>query len=340
MNTTMNIVDEKKLEKTNTDITNKGTTNSSGVTSSNTPQNSSSKNSRPPSPSGTPPQIQIKRHAKKEKMNDIDDYYKKKGEYNKKLQDRKDKILEKNISKKEKREQFKKIKLPCIFCKRNVNSVFENKENHLIARCGSNDNPCENKIKINNNNYYLLTKIIQIMEELTEISKTKINRLKFQTLFSDLPREKSSEMFKKYLNEYNSNMSLYVTYLRKYNDLIEQKEKNEILSNSLLEFSEFLESMKISLQQFQETKQLIILSDSIDNMVKNVIPLIEKIRNLKYSHMEIINKNEKGDIGLTDVKYLETKIVPYELLEEEFEIKSNNINSDSESDSDNESLDN
>ena len=64
MNTTMNIVDEKKLEKTNTDITNKGTTNSSGVTSSNTPQNSSSKNSRPPSPSGTPPQIQIKRHAK------------------------------------------------------------------------------------------------------------------------------------------------------------------------------------------------------------------------------------------------------------------------------------
>ncbi len=267
----------------------------------------------------------------KKEINEFDEYYKKKGDYNRKLQERKDKILSQNISIKEKRIKIQKIKLPCIFCKRPVNTIFENSDGQINAKCGSVNNPCDTTLKIENNGYFLLDKINSIFEELLEINKTKINRLKYQTLYSFLSREKSSEKFKKLVNEYNENMACYITHLRKYNDVIEQKEKNELLSETLVEFENFIQSIKLTNKQFEETKQRIVLTESIDSMVENIIPLLKKIRTLKYSHTELI-QNKDGNENKT-TNYLVTKSIPYNSLEYKFETNNNvEINVENESD--------
>ena len=275
--------------------------------------------------------------------NVFENYYKKKGEYNKKLQTRIDKILVQQISKKEKRSKIKKIKLPCIFCKRPVNTLFENDNRMLIAKCGSNDNPCDSSIKIEREDYFLLENIIILFEELIEINKSKINRLKYQTLYSIISREKLSEKFKKIVNEYNENMECYITFLRRLNDIKEQKEKNELLSETLLQFENFVESIKLTIKQFNETKEIILLTDVITSQAKDIIPLIKKIRTLKYAHSEIISINEKDFIGDVNKNYLFTRNFPFESLEYKFENDEKNENkqyndndeSDSESSSDN-----
>jgi len=181
----------------------------------------------------------------------------------------------------------------------------------------------------------MLDKIISLFEELIEINKTKINKLKYQTLYSFLSTEKSSEKFKKMINEYNENMACYITHLRKYSEIYEQKEKNDLLNETHEQFNNFVKSIKFTILQFNENKQSILLTDAIDSLVEDIIPLLKKMRTLKYAHSEIIKNKEKIDKNSKETNFLVTRNIPFESLEHKFE----NINSDNEDNEDNKNTD-
>ena len=127
-------------------------------------------------------------------------------------------------------------------------------------------------------------------------------------------------------------MSCYITHLRKYSDIHEQKEKNDLLNETHEEFNNFVKSIKFTILQFNENKQTVLLTDAIDSLVEDIVPLVKKIRTLKYAYSEIIKTKEKIEKNTTELNCLVTRNVAFESLEHKFE----NINSDNEDNEDNE----
>ena len=139
--------------------------------------------------------------------NAITNYYYMKGKY----ETNKNEIREKKIEKmKDKKYSNNKIKTkldnlyyPCINCNRNVNSIFINKNEKLIARCGSQTSPCNLNISILKDQHIPYEKLLygngQGEGIITRIDKLKndIIRMKLDMIFEFTDIDKTIQMFKK-----------------------------------------------------------------------------------------------------------------------------------------------
>jgi hypothetical protein len=93
---------------------------------------------------------------KKKFLEGLNTYYKMKSEYEEANLKNRNKIMKnQNLSWKEKRTEYKKLKPKCINCKRPVGSIFSSVYNpdengrKLMAVCGDRANPCPLNITIN-----------------------------------------------------------------------------------------------------------------------------------------------------------------------------------------------
>ena len=260
------------------------------------------------------------------KKAELELYYKKKGDYNKKLQMRKEKIMVRIISNQEKKRLMQRIKMPCIFCKRNVNTIFDKKDETLTATCGSKESPCEGKIEISDISYSLYTEMIRDFDESAIINKEKILQLKYQTLFGYLSREKSSETFTQILEDLNADTSILIGLLRTYNDVRDQKETNDILREEILKSRAIIETIQLTMNEYKNTQEQVFLKEAMDSMIETLLPVMKKIHTLKYAYKGL-RKNQEDDPmkGKQCVYYLETR--PYLFEAEEFNVSSENDNS-------------
>ena len=245
----------------------------------------------------------------------LDDYYRKKGQYNKKLQARKEKIMARKTSISDKRVAIKRIKLPCIFCKRNVKTIFEREFDRLIARCGDIESPCEGKIEITNIVFSLTEQLAHDFELSITLSKQKIQQLKYQTLFSYLSKERSMKEFATLLKEYNEELSVYIGLIRKYTLLTERKEVNDIIEEETLRLERISSSIQFSFDQYRDTGEISFMKEGIDIMVDTLTPILKKIDGIKYAYREIETIKESATNGRDDMHYLISRPYPFEAEE-------------------------
>ena len=219
--------------------------------------------------------------------NQVVDYYKKKGDYNKKLQTRKEKIMARNTSIEAKQKAIKRLKLPCIFCKRNVNTIFEIDFDIRTARCGDQSDPCEGKLEVTDIVFSHTEQTMHEYSELVDILKQRILQLKYQTLFSYLSRERSTEEFTKLLKEYNDDLSTFIILTRKHTQLKEQKDTNDMIRDEVLRIQDVSKTIRFSIDQYNETNEMSFLKEGncakrrwlcgqrIKNVLKNQVAKIE-----------------------------------------------------------------
>ena len=246
----------------------------------------------------------------------IELYYKKKGDYNTKIQQRKDKIMMRTISNQEKKRLMQRIKMPCIFCKRNVNTIFERKNEQLMAKCGAIEDACEGKMEVNDIIYSLYPEMIGSFDDSLTINKEKILQLKYQTLFGYLSREKSSEEFGKILKDFNEDTSILIGLMRRYNNIKDQRETNEILKDDLLKSQTIIESIKLSMKRYHKNQENIFLKEAMEIMVETLIPLMKKIYELKFAYKGLREIHEEDQMkGKQIIYYLETRSYLFEAEE-------------------------
>ena len=229
-------------------------------------------------------------------INDVDKYYKKKAYYNnlKKKQItkiRKDELL----TRQEKKEKAKKIKLPCIFCKKLIGTIFEKKDNNLIARCGGEAGGCSNIINIKLYQYTSSENIKKtFLDEINEL-KEKIIKLKCSTLFQYISKEEAVNEFEKINEELSINSEIYLHILRKYNDHVCNI---NFVDDELEEFTKEYNSNVSKIKEYFEKYKSDPLQSYLNDIVsvyKDIIkPLNEKIRNKKYKNMEVVIEDEGG----------------------------------------------
>jgi hypothetical protein len=225
----------------------------------------------------------------------LNEYFKLKSTYETTIYNMKKKVFEKADTKRQAKREVLTIKPPCIKCKRPVGSVFSRKNGRYNAICGDSVKPCglDIQIFVGESNMQL-NYILDIFREDNEELKEKIIRQKLDTLFNYTTEQESIKLFKKELEEFNSNSGIYKKLLDINNDLFHSVDKKRLIEKKNDEIFNLNERVTALLKEYENTQNKELLKEAVYIQIKEIQPEIRNLRNLKYEIMELNEQIENN----------------------------------------------
>ena len=217
----------------------------------------------------------------------LNTYYKLKTAYENAYNKDKNKIIKmKDLSWKEKRVEFSKLKPKCINCKRAVGTLFytskDKGERALFAKCGDKSNPCPLNIAIN------LGYIVNLENELANDEKTiadekrEIIADKNDLLFGYITSREAVNKFENLKESYATTSTNYEFFLSVYNDIVDNKEKKDELKKEELELQVMIGNIKRMMKDFESSQNVQFVNDVVELYAKEMTPLLKEIMKKKY----------------------------------------------------------
>lgn len=209
----------------------------------------------------------------------FNEYYKLKNKYDKKLKQEIEKISKSDDN--DKKKLFEKAKL-CIKCKEKGGTIFTQKGNLLIAKCGA-IKPCSLNIQLERANYKKVDNELDKLNSIIIKEKQKTILTKLDYLFTIQDSENTKETFNKLKTNFVNLTKQYETYLIYYNNLI----NNDIDYKSSLKklnvtLFDNIDNIKNNINNYEKTNDLQYIKDSIDLYVNTLTPLVKRILNFNY----------------------------------------------------------
>lgn len=221
----------------------------------------------------------------------FNEYYKLKNKYESDYNKDKQKIIKnKQMSWKEKRNQYKQLKPKCINCKRPVGTIFSIKRSgeanddfrELKAICGSLSEPCTLNININAGVTYNIMEHIKELEKDIENYKNEIIEYKNKMLFGYARSEIVVAKFDKIKEAINdTSFLLNINYEHMF-DVVDNKITNENIVKLKEEVYILVNEIKISIKRFDSTGNVQFVRDSIDIYVNQMESKLKELLALKY----------------------------------------------------------
>jgi hypothetical protein len=221
----------------------------------------------------------------------FNEYYKLKNKYESDYNKDKQKIIKnKQMSWKEKRNEYKQLKPKCINCKRPVGTIFSIKHSgepnddfrELKAICGSLSEPCTLNININAGVTYNMMDHIKELEKDIENYKNEIIEYKNKLLFGYTKTETAVENFDKIKEAINdTSFLLNINYEHMF-DVVDNKTTNESIAKLKEEVYILVNEIKMSIKKFDSTGNVQFVRDSIDIYVNQMESKLKELSSLKY----------------------------------------------------------
>ena len=208
----------------------------------------------------------------------FNEYYKLKNKYDKKLRREVEKIAKTEDANKKQIYDNAKV---CVKCKQKGGTIFTQKGNLLIAKCGSS-NPCSLNIQLERAVYKNITDELHILNKM--ITKEKQNTIltKLDYLFTIQDDEKTKETFNKFKTNFIELTNQYEKYITFYNNLINNNDDKNVLKELNATLFANIETIKNNISEFDKTGDLQFIKDSIDLYINTLTPLVKRIINLNY----------------------------------------------------------
>jgi len=251
----------------------------------------------------------------------INEYYKLKNKYETDINKHKKSISNNpTLSNKEKRMEFQKIKPKCVNCGRPVGTIFsiryfpeinnEGEHKELKALCGGlGVDPCNLNITIRVGLYDLLPHNLNLIEKIIKDDKDDIINFKNKLLFGYITAEQAIENFEDKKSSINDFTELLQEYLMKYNEITNNKEKNQELKEDIEKSYIFIEEIKQCVIKYNETDDNQYIRDLVNIYINNLKPIFKKINALKYKVNAVHYDEDTGIYHLiqkkTDIQSLE-----------------------------------
>ncbi len=244
--------------------------------------------------------IESKIYKNEEFQEALNTFYTLKGQYEEEIQELRNKISKKpNLSNKEKRDEFKKLKPRCVNCNRKVGTIFEVKYDKSTdgrrakAICGDRVNPCPLDIELDLGNVSNIIDDLQKEEQLIKELKKKIIILKNDLLFGYTTTEKAVEEFEELKKDLSSATEMYeiilVSSITYYGDGPIQNEEMKKLE---LDIFNDVKQIKTYMSDFNRKNDIQYAQDAVTFMISQLTPKIISLRKIKYPIMTV-DKTEK-----------------------------------------------
>lgn len=245
-------------------------------------------------------------------------YYKYKNEYENERKDKINKIKKKHKgNEKEIQTQISRIKLPCTYCKRNVNTKFIKEEGKLIIMCGDSITPCSDKLEILLPDYILVNKGMELLGETIDQFRNKIVKVRADLTYEFIEEEEAINEFQSLNEEFNGYAEIYTALLLYKGNIEEDKEREHMIISKIGEIKDVKQKCTEILKQYQKKPTTQLLNDYIEMISCKLFPLKQKIQHIIYSFQEVISRekniDEKG-YGNTEYTLIQRKNL-FELYE-------------------------
>lgn len=243
----------------------------------------------------------------------LEQYYILKSNYENEVQENKKNILKNNnLSKREKRMEYLKLKPKCINCERPVGSIFKTvttsqegektKTRNLVAICGDRENPCSLKITLNSG---IVNSYMNVIEELeNDIKKTKENIIlsKNKLLFGYIDEEIALAQFDKYKEEIKDLSTLLNYIMSEYTNVTDNKEKKKMLDQKTSQSYQYIKSIQECMSNFNAENNSQFVVDAVNIYINNLRPLLKEIMGLKYSNYLVEHDDKQNSCVLIQQK--------------------------------------
>ena len=244
----------------------------------------------------------------------LNEYFKLKQKYENLIMANKKKIINNtNLSKREKRSEYLKLKPKCINCSRPGGTKFTTKffpetdsddsYREYSATCGIVANPCNLNIKIQIGSTQSLPNILNNYQTEIKNLKDKVIDDKNRLLFGYIKTEEALESFEKLKEDINIFSSYYEFQLESYNFIVDNDDKklelNESITNSYIEINQIKDCIK----KMNETNNIQYAKDAVNIYVTTLKPLLDKIRYLKYNEYSVFKNEDSNTCNLIQNKF-------------------------------------
>lgn len=241
----------------------------------------------------------------------FNEFYKLKTTYENQLDKYKARIIkDKNLSWREKRAEFRKIKPKCIKCNRPVGNIFSIKmdkeagNRHLKATCGDLVDPCDFWID------YLVPETTLYTNNMTNFEK-EINNLKNDVidsknklLFGYISSEIAVEEFDKLKEMINDSASFLEYFIDRFENITNNKAKNELINNLKMDINNsYINDIKIAIENYNKTNDEQFVKDAVDIYVNILKPKLNELRELQYKKSFVEFNSDTGSYHLVQKKY-------------------------------------
>jgi hypothetical protein len=216
----------------------------------------------------------------------LNEYYKLKNEYETKRQTKKNGILKDvTLTMKRKQEKYRKMKVNCINCGRNVGTIFENNRDMLTAVCGDKLAPCKLDIKINKGSFVSLEELMDLYQESVDDLKEEIIEIKLDLLFGYETETNTLTKFTELKETLTYKLESVLKYKTHFINIISNLDNKPTLNTKMTVFYNKISLIKSTMEEFNETGQLQLIKDMIILYDTEMTPLLAELRNLKYKYM-------------------------------------------------------
>jgi hypothetical protein len=130
-----------------------------------------------------------------------------------------------------------------------------------------------------------------LFKEDTEKIQTSIIRQKLDVLFNYMGESAAARIFKKKLEDYTADSSMYKELLTNHNQLYYSEERQRQMNDAIENVEKITLVIKHMVEDYEQTNNKQTLRDAVQMQITDLHPAIENLRRLKYSTMEVDNKD-------------------------------------------------
>ena len=229
----------------------------------------------------------------------LNQYFKLKNDYEVNLLNIKKKLYKRSKNKSNGRKIAASVNAPCIYCKRNVNTLFTIKNKTHKAICGDSINPCPLNIQIFSGDYFNLLNLIESYSDTLRETREEIILLKLDSLFNYFSNQITVNLYDKQLNKYSKESSGFNKLMDKYNELFifddnNNKDKYEQIINNNKSIQTNTDLARKLIQDYKYDKNPELLKQALSIQIDDIIPKIKNNNLLQFNNIYIESRMEKN----------------------------------------------
>ena len=249
--------------------------------------------------------------AKIKLLESVNTFYKLKNQYDDiNLKLRRKIIKNEELSWKEKRVEFKKLRPKCINCKRPFGTLFsisynpEESGRKLMAVCGDRTNPCLLNIVINlgNTSNHIIEN--EILEKEIKSIKNTIIKDKNNLIFGYINSSDAVSKFESLKEKLYLNLSYYEFTLQSYLDEVDNSTKKNEIKRIQVSIYEDINAIKRLITQFNSGENVQFISDAVEIYINQLEPKIQKNNTLKYSYRAVEYDSDDDTYNFIQKQYV------------------------------------
>ena len=226
----------------------------------------------------------------------LNTYYKLKTSYDDNLFSLRKNAFEKRKSTKQYKLRLKGIVGRCVYCNRNVGSVFIENEEMLLAHCGSSTDPCKFKIELKKGFYNDIRYIINQYKTGVIDTQTNIIKQKMDILFEYKTEKEVVDEYQQLIDDMDMFNSEYTELVNKYNKLFDDPEKKANVTKIQVELYDLKQEFLQHMIEFNDSNNKEHLFAAMKLYNEQIFNLKKRLHNIEYNILEIYKQNEKKDI--------------------------------------------